>query len=287
MVTLTGSFADDSQAHVLTIDWGDGNVDTINLAQGVFSIPSATVHTYADENSDPYQITVTVATVAADQGSAVSDSHLAITVNDAPLTGSDAAAVGGAEGQTDSSVLAGATFTDANPGDHTGDFTATIDWGDGGPTSLGIVTYSGGVYTVSGSHTYAEEGGYPISIGVLDNGGQGHDHGHRHGGRRALTGSSGATAGGTEEAADSSVLAGATFTDANPGDHTGDFTATIDWGDGGPTSLGIVTYSGGVYTVSGAHTYAEEGSYPINIDVADGGGQTAAITGTATLAMRR
>ena len=100
----------------------------------------------------------------------------------------------------------------------------------------------------------------------------------------SLTGSSAATAGGTEGAANSSVLSGATFTDANPGDLSGDMTATIDWGDNGPTSAGVVSYSAGVYTVAAAHTYAEEGAYPINISVADQGGNTTTISGTATVA---
>ena len=80
--------------------------------------------------------------------------------------------------------------------------------------------------------------------------------------------------------ADSIVLSGATFTDANPGNHTSDFTATITWGDGDPSSPGTVTYdnSSGAYTVNGSHTYAAEGSYPISIAVVDVGGSTATIT---------
>ena len=103
---------------------------------------------------------------------------------------------------------------------------------------------------------------------------------------KIVTGSSTAVAGGTEGAALSSVLSGATFTDANPGDHTADMTATIDWGDNGPTSTGTVSYDvgTGVYTVDGSHTYAEDGSYPISISVADDGGSTTTISGTATVA---
>ena len=32
-----------------------------------------------------------------------------------------------------------------------------IDWGDGTPTTAGNITVTGGVFTVSGNHTYAEE----------------------------------------------------------------------------------------------------------------------------------
>src|SRR5205814_8664417 len=73
----------------------------------------------------------------------------------------------GTEGATNSSVLSGATFTDANPGDHTGDFTATIHWGDT-TSSSGTVSFSAGVYTVDGTHTYADIGRANIRIPVTD-----------------------------------------------------------------------------------------------------------------------
>ena len=41
------------------------------------------------------------------------------------------------------------------------------------------------------------------------------------------------TVGGTQRITNSSVLSGATFTDANAGDHSADMTAVITWGDNG------------------------------------------------------
>jgi len=92
-----------------------------------------------------------------------------LTVADAPLTGSSAASASGNEGASVS--LTNATFTDANPGDHTADFTATIDWGDGTAPTTGTVSYNSvtKVYTVAGSHTYAEEGTYTPTVTVKDN----------------------------------------------------------------------------------------------------------------------
>ena len=52
----------------------------------------------------------------------------------------------------------------------------------------------------------------------------------------------------------------ATFND--PSGSAADYTATIDWGDGSPTSTGTVTGSSGHFSVSGTHTYAEETSAP-------------------------
>ena len=63
-----------------------------------------------------------------------------------------------------------ATFTDANPKYFSRDFTATIDWGDG-TTSAGEISQqagSGSAFIVAGSHTYAESGGYPLTINVQD-----------------------------------------------------------------------------------------------------------------------
>src|SRR5262249_46356993 len=47
-----------------------------------------------------------------------------------------------------------ATFTTPDTIDGPASFTATITWGDGS-TSAGVISGSGGTFTVSGSHTYA------------------------------------------------------------------------------------------------------------------------------------
>ena len=191
------------------------------------------------------------------------------------------------EGNTTGSQVV-ATFTDAMPGATPAGFSGTIDWGDGTASTSFTgtdVTLDAGTFSVHGSHVDAEEGTYHVTVIINDPYGQSVTATHTTFAvaDALLTGSTAATAGGTEGATLSSVLSGATFTDANPGNHSGDFTATITWGDSS-TSPGTVSYSGGTYTVSGSHTYADEGSYPISITVVDAGGQTATITGTATVA---
>jgi hypothetical protein len=53
-------------------------------------------------------------------------------------------------------------------------YTALINWGDGTSnspdTSAGTITFQGGTFTVTGSHTYTDDGIYPISVSVLENG---------------------------------------------------------------------------------------------------------------------
>jgi virginiamycin B lyase len=61
-----------------------------------------------------------------------------------------------------------ATFYDSNPAGAAGDFSASIDWGDG-TTSAGSVRATGaGTFVVSGDHTYATDGLYTLAVSVTD-----------------------------------------------------------------------------------------------------------------------
>ena len=53
------------------------------------------------------------------------------------------------------------------------DLSATINWGDNTSTTAATLVEVGdsGVYTVEGSHTYAEYGSYTISVGYANEGG--------------------------------------------------------------------------------------------------------------------
>jgi hypothetical protein len=64
-----------------------------------------------------------------------------------------------------------ASFTDTGPGTQASAFRATITWGDG-QTSAGTVTANGsGGFDVAGSHTYAAEGRYAVSVAIVDSDG--------------------------------------------------------------------------------------------------------------------
>jgi hypothetical protein len=60
----------------------------------------------------------------------------------------------------------------------------------------------------------------------------------------------------------------ATFTAGDPLATAADFSASISWGDGG-SSAGTVSASGAGFAVSAGHTYAEEGTYQVNVSVAE------------------
>jgi hypothetical protein len=265
-----------------TIHWGDGQSTsgTVSYNNGTYAVSGS--HTYAEEGS--YAVTVDVTDAGGSTLTAISKTT--ITVTDAPLTdGSTAAAASATEGAS-TGTLTLATFTDANPGNNSGDFTATIHWGDGNSTS-GTVSYSNGTYSVQGSHAYAEEGSYAVTVDVTDAGGStltGIGKATVAVADAVLTDSSVAATATASEAAGTGALTVATFTDANPGDNHGDFTATIHWGDGQSTS-GTVSYSNGTYSVSGSHTYAEEGNYPVTVDVSDDGGSSLTGVGKTTVAV--
>jgi hypothetical protein len=73
----------------------------------------------------------------------------------------------------------------------------------------------------------------------------------------------------------------ATFKNNNPSEPVA--SATINWGDGTDASSGTISGSG-PYSVSGTHTYANAGSYPINVTLKYGDDSVAAtMSSTATV----
>ena len=259
----TGATATEYSA---TIDWGDGSSSpgTISGGGGSFTVDGS--HTYADEGT--YTITVTITDVDNPSNSAtVTDSA---TIADAPLTAGALTLSGGTEGAGPAS--ASFSFTDGNATATAADFTATIDWGDG-TTSTGTVAGGGGSFTVTGSHQYAEEGSYTVTVNVVDDGGS----------TTSATGKLTVADARLAAACSMAPFSGqsfsgsvASFTDANPNGNAADFSATINWGDGS-TTTGAVSGGPGTspYGVSGSHAYASTGPFTVVVTINDVGGSTA------------
>jgi hypothetical protein len=91
---------------------------------------------------------------------------------------------------------------------------------------------------------------------------------------------------GTVSAPNLSAVAGqtwsgtvATFNDPNSGAAV-QGSPVINWGDG-HTSFGTVSGSGGALTVSGSHAWANGGTYPVSVSIADNAGAQGSASGTA------
>src|SRR5207249_2742910 len=152
-----------------------------------------------------------------------------------------------------------ATFSDATLSAAASDFSATISWGDGISTPGTVSANGGGSFSVSGGHTYSDEGAFAITVTLTD-----------VGGASAVANSTAqvadaplTAAGSPVSSAEGGTFSGvvATFTDANANASASDFTAFISWGDGN-TSPGVITSTGsGGFAISGTNAYAEEGTY--------------------------
>src|SRR5207245_5312576 len=260
-----------------SIDWGDSSASpgTITFSGGTFTVGGA--HTYAEEGG--YEITVTLGHDSALSATATSSAKVA----DAALTAGALSLSAGTEGV--SPVTASFNFSDANPSAPASDFSAIITWGDG-RSSPGAVSGSSGSFTVAGSHVYAEEGTTAaVSVPVSDDGGSTTSSPISTAGvaDATLTATNGKGLIATEGSWTGTVTV-ATFADANAFATAADFGGTtIDWGDGTPASVGTITLSAGVFTVSGSHTYVEEGSYTATAHISDEGGSSTTGTDAATV----
>ncbi len=178
--------------------------------------------------------------------------------------------------------LALGTFTDSNTGLLVSDFTANVNWGDGTAATVASIASTGtaGEFSLAGSHTYVEEGAYNTTVTISSD------------------------LGGIAEFPDLATVADAalidgigidfsapvgvvfngevgSFEDSNPFGTVADFSSTINWGDGTPTSSGTVTASSGLFLVSGSHVYGLPGSYSVSVQADDVGGSTTFFAGTA------
>ncbi len=177
-----------------------------------------------------------------------------------------------------------ASFSDPVATDPVSSYTATIDWGDGTAPTSGTITLSGITFTVSGAHTYAEEGEYLLTIEVADE-----DGSTGVATSVALVADAPLIATGVPvSAVPETLFTGpvARFRDLNPAAPLSDFTVVVDWGDGTPPTAGDMSGPDldGVFTVTASHVYDEDGTFQITVQISDVGGQTATATSTATVA---
>jgi Ca2+-binding RTX toxin-like protein len=169
--TTGGSFGTDVahfaslSAHgpfAVDVDWGDGGPHT-TFNQGTLGAVTGQNHTYAEEG--PYTVNVKV----TDTQTGHSDTQsFAVSVSDPAVTPTGGFTFNAVEG-VPSATQTVATFTDPGGPEALADYSVSIDWGDGTPIDTTSGAISGpdgsGVYTVTGSHTFASGLGLPSDFG--------------------------------------------------------------------------------------------------------------------------
>src|SRR5439155_373719 len=138
---------------------------TISFSAGKFTVSGD--HTYAEESASDhagsfpsYDITVTISHDTADDAVV----HSSATVSDPAVVAIGGFVINTVEG-VDTGAQTVATFTDPGGAEAVGDYTASINWGDGTAASAGTITFDSGVFTVQGNHTYATGLGLPDEFG--------------------------------------------------------------------------------------------------------------------------
>jgi PKD repeat protein len=280
-----------ADTHTTTIDWGDGTVlDIGTLTESPFGPPGSTAgadgtvagnHVYSDNGM--YTVMVTV---KDDDGLEISDSFKVTVINSPPTVNA------GPNRQINEGeliTLESSTFNDLGTADT---HTATVSWGGGTALDIGTVTESpfgppgstaGADGTISGNHVYADNGLYTVTIMVLD------DDGAYGSDTFDVTVSNVAPTlnGGPDRQIDEGeliALDSSTFNDLGTLDT---HTASIDWGDGTASDIGIITETpfgppgstaGADGTITGNHVYADNGVYTISMTVYDDDGDFATDT---------
>ncbi len=141
------------------MNWGDGTTSTLATQPGAMTA----AHTYANDRSTPYTVTVTVTDA---DGRSVSGTFTIAIANVAPTVRINTPGPGSNLAQKTSYTFK-ATLADLGTADT---HTCTIAWGDGS-SSTGTVGESGGAGTCTSAHSWSATGNYTITVTVKDNAG--------------------------------------------------------------------------------------------------------------------
>jgi streptogramin lyase len=272
---VVASFTDDDPLAVAsnftaTIDWGNNftSAGTIVKNGKGFDVVGNSV-SYAEEGAYSIKVAITDIDDGHDLGGSTAEATSPIKVADAPLGGGGFLFNAGEGAAFTNQPLAYAI--DFGGPEPLSSYTVTIDWGDKSPTSSGTLTVINGLFQVTGSHTYAEEGGYPVASTVRDEGGSSTTLSSTANVNDAGLIPTAVSLSGTEPAVFTNVPV-ATFTDAGGPEDPSNYTTTINWGDNTPTQSGSVVFANGVFSVVGSHTYSDECSCTITVSILDAEG---------------
>ena len=177
--SVSGAFSDPdaTDAHTVTINWGDGSAATmLNLAPGVLNFASIS-HQYRDDNPTgtavdtiPMQITVSDGLASASASTSI------IVKNVAPVVDQGSVSISAgpdSDTQAKDVVKLSARFTDAGLLDT---HTVVVNWGDGTTSDsstkpadfAALQTSGGGAGAFTATHQYATGGVFKVTFTVMD-----------------------------------------------------------------------------------------------------------------------
>ncbi|QDV32623.1 extracellular metalloproteinase [Tautonia plasticadhaerens] len=275
-----GSFTDfDPQAnpgshYTVTIDWGDGVQspgEVVRQADGGFDVFGS--HTYREGGDRTYRL------IVSEAGGQSSFALGQARIETFPVLATGGFSYTIQEGTPFRGPVA--RFVDLSPQvKEARSYSAVIDWGDGTTGPGTVVSDGGGAFTVLGEHTFSLPGGrseLPIRVTVFEGGGNSDTATST-----AVVSDAPINAEGRRLTLAEGLFSGvvARFDDFNQLGTAGEFTATIDWGDG-TTTPGVIEPDPEVgFLVLGTRDDLRAGTFTARIRVVSRGGSIAEATST-------
>ena len=258
-INATFTDPDVGELHTVDISWGDDTYDNYTLPLGALSFSVQKSVPYVNETTTDLTVQITL----NDPIYSTSRFLTVAVLNAAPSITSFALSANVIDaGQP---VTATGVFTD---GGATDTHTATVDWGDGSPTTT--KNLAAGVFSfTSDAHTYTAAGDFTVTATVTDNAGASATATSSvsvHQPNQAPSVASFGVTAGNEGGSSSLAL---TFADVDAADT---HTVSVAWGDGSTTDSGVLAPD--VTTFNASHVYADTGNYPVVLTLADSAGHT-------------
>jgi hypothetical protein len=283
-LTLDASGSSDPGGSSLTYSWDVNGDAAFGDASGVKPTLTWSQLEALGINDGPTTFNVQVQVMNAYGGSTISPAAT-LTVSDTPVSNLQLALAASSINEGGSASLSG-TFTNPSPVDA---HTVVVNWGDGSANTT-VQLAAGAVSFSAISHPYVEEsagqssGSYTIQVTVSDNeGGSVAANTAIRVNDAPLSDTTTTTALSATEGSSTGDQVVGTFADGDPNATSGDTTAIIYWGDNTSSAASAITLSGGTFSVHGAHTYAEEGTYHPYAVVTDNEGNVNLTAGRSSL----
>jgi hypothetical protein len=175
VANFTAATATSASDFTASINWGDGKTTTgtiVKDATGKYHVAGS--HAYAEEQSSPYTVKVTI----HQSGGATVNVNSHANIADSPLDQAAGVSFTVSKNSTFSNKTLG-TFRDQDALNKiAGDYAGTIDWGDGKTSAAafvfnGATSNVGSFWKVTGGHKYTTAKTFTVKITIDDSGSPG------------------------------------------------------------------------------------------------------------------